>query len=421
MRGFYNRRVSLTPGSRLGAYDVLAVIGAGGMGEVYRGRDSSLQRDVALKVLPDAFVLDPDRLARFKREAQVLAALNHPNIAAIYGFEESGGAPTLVLELVEGPTLADRIAQGPLPLDEALAIARQIADALEAAHVQGIVHRDLKPANIKVRPDGAVKVLDFGLAKALDPPGGTPTSDHSPTITSPALTRAGLILGTAAYMSPEQARGRQADARSDVWAFGVVLLEMLTGQRTFKGDDVADTLAAVLRAEPSWSTLPAGTPPSIRPAAAPLSAEGPATPPAAHRRRAAGTGRRRPAGDCRARRRRHTVTAALVAARRSGDRRRDPCRPRRVDAGAAADGTPGEPLRDSGAGTGGARHRLGLVGDDLAGRAHRSSTSWAARSGPSNGAGSTTCRPSGSVAPKAVRGHSSRPTASGWRSSPTAS
>ena len=163
--------MSLSPGTRLGAYDVLAVIGAGGMGEVYRARDSSLQRDVALKVLPDAFVLDPDRLARFKREAQVLAALNHPNIAAIYGFEESGGAPTLVLELVDGPTLADRITPGPIPIDEALAIARQIADALEAAHLQGIVHRDLKPANIKVRPDGAVKVLDFGLAKALDPPG----------------------------------------------------------------------------------------------------------------------------------------------------------------------------------------------------------------------------------------------------------
>ena len=414
MRGFYNRRVSLTPGSRLGAYDVLAVIGAGGMGEVYRARDSSLQRDVALKVLPDAFVLDPDRLARFKREAQVLAALNHPNIAAIYGFEESGGAPTLVLELVDGPTLADRIAQGPLPLDEALPIAAQIADALEAAHEQGIVHRDLKPANIKVRPDGAVKVLDFGLAKALDPPGGTPASDHSPTITSPALTRAGLILGTAAYMSPEQARGRQADARSDVWAFGVVLLEMLTGQRTFKGDDVADTLAAVLRAEPSWSTLPAGTPPSIRRLLRRCLQKDP-------RRRLQHIGDARleladadqpeaaePAAL------RHAVTAALVAARRSGDRRRDHRRPRRVDAGAHSGGPAGEPLLDSGAGPGGPRHRHRA----RRWRCRRTAASivyvvGGAQPGPRDGAGSTTCRPSAIRGTEGGTGHSSRPTASG--------
>jgi eukaryotic-like serine/threonine-protein kinase len=235
------------------------------MGEVYRARDAKLNRDVALKVLPEIFSLDLDRLARFKREAQVLASLNHPNIAAIYGFEESSGVQALVLELVEGPTLADRIAQGPIPVDEALPIARQIAEALEAAHEQGIIHRDLKPANIKVRPDAAVKVLDFGLAKALEPSamaGGDVTA--SPTITSPAMTRMGVILGTAAYMSPEQAKGRQADKRSDVWAFGAVLFEMLSGQRAFKGEDIADTLAAVLRQDIDWTALPAATPASVR-------------------------------------------------------------------------------------------------------------------------------------------------------------
>ncbi len=261
----YNRKpVSLTPGTKLGAYDVLAKLGEGGMGEVYRGRDSALHRDVALKVLPAEFMADPDRLMRFRREAQLLAALNHPNIAAIYGFESSSEVPALVLELVDGPTLADRLAGGALPVDEALAIAAQIAEALEAAHAQGIVHRDLKPANVKLRPDGTVKVLDFGLAKALDSHTASGPADLSPTITSPALTRAGIILGTAAYMSPEQARGRAADARSDIWAFGVVLFEMLAGQRVFKGDDVADTLAAVLRGEPPWAALPADTPPSIR-------------------------------------------------------------------------------------------------------------------------------------------------------------
>ena len=265
--------MTLAAGARLGPYEIVSALGAGGMGEVYRARDAKLNRDVALKVLPEVFALDPDRLARFKREAQVLASLNHPNIAAIYGFEDSSpsagsgqaAVQALVLELVEGPTLADRIAQGPIPLDEALPIARQIAEALEAAHEQGIIHRDLKPANIKVRPDGTVKVLDFGLAKALEPI-AAPSADvtASPTITSPAMTRMGVILGTAAYMSPEQAKGRQADKRSDVWAFGAVLYEMLSGQRAFKGDDISDTLAAVLRQDIDWTALPASTPASVR-------------------------------------------------------------------------------------------------------------------------------------------------------------
>ena len=231
------------------------------MGEVYRARDSRLKRDVAIKVLPEVFAQDPERLARFQREAELLAALNHPNIAAIYGLEDRA----LVLELVEGPTLADRIAGGALPLDEALPIARQIADALDAAHEQGVVHRDLKPANIKVRPDGTVKVLDFGLAKALEPAPGARRKDvsQSPTITTPAMTRAGMVLGTAAYMSPEQARGREADKRSDVWAFGCVLYEMLTGRRTFDAEETSDTLAAVLRAEPDWHALPPDLPEAI--------------------------------------------------------------------------------------------------------------------------------------------------------------
>jgi serine/threonine-protein kinase len=259
----------LSLGARLGPYQVLAAIGAGGMGEVYRARDGKLARDVALKVLPNGFALDPDRLARFKREAQVLASLNHPNIAAIYDLEDGdgdgGGIQALVLELVEGPTLADRIAQGPIPVEDALPIGRQIAEALEAAHEQGIVHRDLKPANVKLRPDGTVKVLDFGLAKAVepvDPISGSPIA--SPTITSPALTQMGVILGTAAYMSPEQVKGRAADKRSDVWAFGAVLYEMLSGQRAFKGEDVSDTLAAVLREDIDLTALPSSTPASVR-------------------------------------------------------------------------------------------------------------------------------------------------------------
>ena len=260
----------LTTGSKLGSYEIVAPLGAGGMGEVFRARDARLGRDVALKVLPDLFAKDPDRLARFKREAQLLAALNHPNIAAIYGLEDSGPstssghAVALVLELVEGPTLADRIAEGPIPLDEAMRIARQIGGALEAAHEQGIIHRDLKPANIKVRPDGTVKVLDFGLAKALEPVAPVGDQPAAPTITSPALTRMGVILGTAAYMSPEQAKGRAADKRSDIWAFGCVLFEMLTGSRPFEGQEVSDTLASVLKSDPEWQALPAALPPTVR-------------------------------------------------------------------------------------------------------------------------------------------------------------
>jgi serine/threonine protein kinase/Tol biopolymer transport system component len=255
--------VTLAAGSTLGPYEILSPLGAGGMGEVYRARDTKLNRDVALKILPADFALDADRLARFKREAQVLASLDHPNIGAIYGLEDSEGVPALVLQLVEGPTLADRIARGPIPIDEALSIARQIAEALDAAHEQGIIHRDLKPANIKRRPDGVVKVLDFGLAKLLDTTATvgearpySPGLTQSPTITTPAMTQLGMILGTAAYMSPEQAKGRPADKRSDVWAFGCVLYEMLTGRRAFEGDDVSDTLAAVLRGEPEWSAVP---------------------------------------------------------------------------------------------------------------------------------------------------------------------
>ena len=255
----------LTAGAHLGPYEILAAIGAGGMGEVYRARDTKLNRDVALKVLPEAFTTDPDRLVRFKREAHVLAALNHPNIATIYGVEESDGVRALVLELVDGPTLADRIAQGPIPVDEALAMARQIAEALEAAHEQGIVHRDLKPANVKLRGDGTVKVLDFGLAKALEPaamPNASVTA--SPTITSPAMTQLGVILGTAAYMTPEQANGRPADKRSDVWAFGCVLFELLAGHRAFGGETMLDTIASLLERDPAWKDLPDATPSSVR-------------------------------------------------------------------------------------------------------------------------------------------------------------
>jgi eukaryotic-like serine/threonine-protein kinase len=254
--------VSLAAGTRFGGYEVVSPIGAGGMGEVYRARDLSLNRTVALKILPPLFANDADRLARFKREGQVLASLNHPNIAAIHGLEESGGVRALVLEYVDGPTLADRIAAGPMALDDALAIARQIADALEAAHDHGVVHRDLKPANVKLRPDGTVKVLDFGLAKEVElrPTG----SDTSPTITSPAVTGMGMILGTAAYMSPEQARGKPVDKRADLWAFGCVLFEMLTGRRAFDAPDVTSTLAKVLESTADLDQLPAGTPASIR-------------------------------------------------------------------------------------------------------------------------------------------------------------
>ena len=253
----------LAKGTRLGPYEILAPLGAGGMGEVYRARDARLGRDVAIKILPEAFAADVDRLARFEREAQVLASLNHPHIAHIHGLEESGHVRGLVLELVDGETLAERIAQGPLPLEEALEIARQIADALEAAHEKGIVHRDLKPANVKRTPEGSVKVLDFGLAKALKPDGSSPDVTSSPTMTAQS-TQAGVVIGTAAYMSPEQARGKTVDKRTDVWAFGAVLFEMLTGKKAFGGETVSDTLAAVLKTDPDWDALPPDTPAGIR-------------------------------------------------------------------------------------------------------------------------------------------------------------
>jgi serine/threonine-protein kinase len=252
-------------GRVVNAYVLESRLGAGGMGEVYRARDTRLNRDVALKVLPAAFAADADRLARFKREAQLLASLNHPNIGSIYGFEERGSTHALVLELVEGPTLADRIARGPLPLDEALPIARQIVEAIEVAHEHRVIHRDLKPANIKVRPDGAVKVLDFGLAKAFDP--GGETSEPAPissALASPAASGAGKILGTAAYMSPEQARGKTVDRRCDTWAFGCVLYEMLTGRRPFEGEDVAEILARIVEQEPDFDALPDSTPTPVR-------------------------------------------------------------------------------------------------------------------------------------------------------------
>ena len=247
----------LEPGTTLGPYAVTAKIGQGGMGEVWQARDTKLDRDVALKVLPDAFTSDPDRLARFEREAKVLASLNHPNIGAIHGFEESGATKALVLELVEGPTLADRIADGPIPVDESLAIAKQIAEALEAAHEQGIIHRDLKPANVKVKADGTVKVLDFGLAKAFQPEASGASASESPTISlTAAATQMGMVIGTAAYMAPEQAKGKPVGKQADVWAFGVVLYEMLTGTRPFAGEDVSETLARVIDREPEWETLP---------------------------------------------------------------------------------------------------------------------------------------------------------------------
>jgi eukaryotic-like serine/threonine-protein kinase len=253
----------LEPDCSLGPYRIERLIGAGGMGEVYRARDTTLGRDVAIKILPHLFTSDSERLARFEREARMLAALNHPHIGAIYGVEDADGVRGLVLELVEGPTLADRLIAGPLPVTEALTIARQIADALDAAHEKGIIHRDLKPANVKVTLDGRVKVLDFGLAKAFSGDGTTDEPANSPTL-SGAATRQGVILGTAAYMSPEQARGQAVDKRTDIWAFGCVLYELLTGKPAFQGDAVTEILAAVLRGEPDWSALPAATPPKVR-------------------------------------------------------------------------------------------------------------------------------------------------------------
>jgi len=256
--------MALAPDTKLGSYEIVAQIGAGGMGEVYQAHDTKLGRDVAIKVLPEAFAYDPERLARFQREAKMLAALNHPNIATIHGLEQSGGTSYLVMELVSGETLAERIKRdGAVPIEESLAIAKQIAEALEAAHAKGIIHRDLKPANVKLTPEGKVKVLDFGLAKAFE--GDTTNEDmnNSPTL-SRAATMQGVILGTAAYMSPEQARGKSVDKRTDIWAFGYVLYELLTGKAAFHGEDVTDILAAVVRAEPDWTELPGATPLPIR-------------------------------------------------------------------------------------------------------------------------------------------------------------
>ena len=252
-----------TPGSRHGAYQIGELLGKGGMGEVFLARDTKLNRDVAVKALPESFARDPGLMARFEREARTLASLNHPNIAHLYGLENWDGAMAIVMELVPGSTLRDRIKQGPVPLEEALAIARQISAALEAAHDQGVIHRDLKPANVKITPEGVVKLLDFGLAKtaaeerpALDP-------DNSPTATMQA-TQTGVILGTAGYMAPEQVRGTHVDKRADIWAFGVVLYELLTGRKAFTGATATDLLAASLRADPDWTALPAGTPREIR-------------------------------------------------------------------------------------------------------------------------------------------------------------
>ena len=260
--------MSLCSGARLGPYEIVSPLGAGGMGEVYRARDTKLNRDVALKVLPDLLAADPDRLARFRREAQLLASLNHPNIAHVYGLEEAGAgtSPCLVMELVEGEDLAGRLARGPVPLVEALPIARQLADAIEAAHEQGVIHRDLKPANIKVRVDGTVKVLDFGLAKALDPTSTSGAGNalaNSPTLSAHA-TQMGVILGTAAYMAPEQARGKVVDKRADIWAFGAVLFEMLTGARAFEGETLTDVLASVVKNDPDWNSLPPATPRPVK-------------------------------------------------------------------------------------------------------------------------------------------------------------
>jgi serine/threonine-protein kinase len=254
----------LSDGTRVGSYQILSPLGAGGMGEVYRARDTRLDRDVAIKILPEAFAADAERVSRFHREARVLASLNHPHIAAIYGLEEAEGVKALVMELVEGEDLAQRLARGAVPLDEAVPIARQIAEALEAAHEQGIIHRDLKPANVKVRTDGTVKVLDFGLAKAFDPT-GSPSSNAtmSPTISVHA-TQAGILLGTAAYMPPEQAKGKPVDKRADLWSFGCVLYEMLAGHRPFVGETISDVLAKIIERDPDWNALPAKTPRSIR-------------------------------------------------------------------------------------------------------------------------------------------------------------
>src|ERR1700693_691791 len=255
--------MALAAGTKLGSYEVVAQIGAGGMGEVYQAHDTKLGRDVAIKVLPEAFAHDADRLSRFQREAKMLAALNHPNIATIHGLEQSGSTSYLVMELVSGETLAGRVKSGPVPVEEALKIAVQIAEALEAAHEKGIIHRDLKPANVKVTLEGKVKVLDFGLAKAFAGDATTEDIGNSPTL-SMAATMQGVILGTAPYMSPEQAKGKPVTKATDIWAFGCVLYELLSGHHAFEGDDITEILAAVVRAEPDWNRLPESTPQSIR-------------------------------------------------------------------------------------------------------------------------------------------------------------
>ncbi len=255
--------MSIEDGSQLGTFRIVEPLGAGGMGEVYRATDTKLDREVAIKVLPDSMAHDPERVARFEREAKVLARLNHPMIAAIHGFDEANGKRFLVLELVEGPTLADRLENGLLPVEECLDIARQISEALEVAHDKGIIHRDLKPANVKVTAEGQVKVLDFGLAKALAEEETSLDPTSSPTITKD-FTAPGVILGTAAYMSPEQARGRPVDKRSDIWSFGCVLYECLTGDSMFRGETVTDSIGAILHKQPDWSLLPAETPPTVQ-------------------------------------------------------------------------------------------------------------------------------------------------------------
>ncbi len=250
-------------GKTLSHYKVIEKIGQGGMGEVYRAEDTNLSREVAIKVLPEQFTQDPQRLARFEREAKLLASLNHPNIAAIHSFEHADGVHFLVLELVPGETLQERVAKGPLPVEEALEVCRHIAEGVEAAHEKGVIHRDLKPANVKVTPEGKVKILDFGLAKAFE--AETPVTDfsQSPTLTE-EMTRAGVILGTAAYMSPEQAKGKPVDKRADIFAFGAVLYELMTGKRAFQGETITETLGAIIHKEPDWEVLPGATPWTIR-------------------------------------------------------------------------------------------------------------------------------------------------------------
>jgi len=257
--------MALEPGTKLGHYEVVSSLGAGGMGEVYRARDTKLGREVAIKLLLEEVSQNAERLARFEREARVLASLNHPNIASLHAFEQEGDTNFLVMELVEGETLAERIKRGAIPIEEALPLFLQIAEGLEAAHEKGVIHRDLKPANIKVTDDGQVKILDFGLAKAMAPEvdASDPAISQSPTLTL-AATQRGEILGTAAYMSPEQARGKAVDKRTDVWAFGVCLYEALAGQRLFEGEDAMDTVGAVLRDVPSWDPLPSGVPRRLR-------------------------------------------------------------------------------------------------------------------------------------------------------------